>query len=270
MDDNARAFARNMFRLRVHEANGQAYEDLFVKVMQYASTTFRPVKAHGKVGDRKNDGFDSADGTYYQVYAPKDVRKTQGDALKKLQRDFRGLKAFWDGIHPVRSYFFVINDKYEGVHPNIEQELSTIGEKHRLARCEPLLAHHIEARLFELSDDKIISIVGHVPTIRPDEFLFLSGFTYFVGAWIEFERTVRNLVAPHPQGRPHPIGRTVIPALHANKLIDTGQRERLLALNKARNDLVHGNTRDLPQKAEIDWLVEATNRLKGQPVLGTR
>ena len=81
------------------------YENLFVKIMGHASRDFRPVKAHGAIGDRKNDGFDSVAGAYYQVYSPEDVRKTQGDALKKLKTDFKGLKAFWDGIYSVKSYY---------------------------------------------------------------------------------------------------------------------------------------------------------------------
>ena len=58
-------------------------------MMQYAKPRFRPVKAHGSIGDKKNDGYDSKTGTYYQVYAPDDVRKTQGEALSKLRRDFK-------------------------------------------------------------------------------------------------------------------------------------------------------------------------------------
>lgn len=43
-----------MFKLRVHECNGQAYEDLFVSVMGKRYPQFKPVKPHGNVGDRKN------------------------------------------------------------------------------------------------------------------------------------------------------------------------------------------------------------------------
>jgi hypothetical protein len=35
----------------------------------------------------------------------------------------------------------------------------------------------------------------------------------------------------------------------------------LLVLNRMRNELVHGNSKDLPPKAKIDWLVEITQRL---------
>lgn len=53
MDDNAKAFARNMFRLQIHESNGQKFEDLFTKIMGYMEPDFRAVKPHGNIGDRK-------------------------------------------------------------------------------------------------------------------------------------------------------------------------------------------------------------------------
>lgn len=60
--------------------------------MTKAEPNFQPVKAYGNIGDRKNDGFVSQTGIYYQVYAPRDVNKekTVGDAVKKLETDLKG------------------------------------------------------------------------------------------------------------------------------------------------------------------------------------
>jgi hypothetical protein len=262
VDDNARAFARNMFRLRVHEADGQAYEDLFVRIMQQAKPRFRPVKAHGSVGDKKNDGFDSRAGTYYQVYAPEDLRKTQGDALKKLKQDFKGLKAFWDGIYPVKRYYFVINDKYNGAFPLLEKEIALIRVKHSLEDADLFLAKDLEDTLFSLSNDIIISVVGHVPDIDGAEFLFLSGFTYFVGAWIEFEKTARKLIETNSGwGRPI-VGDRMVRILQKTAVLS--QEEFMLAqqLSKQRNVLIHGDSMELPEKAAIDRLVLITEKLK--------
>lgn len=261
VDDNARAFARNMFRLRVHEADGQAYEDLFVRIMEYASPDFRPVKAHGNVGDKKNDGFDASTGTYYQVYAPEDIRKTQGDALAKLKEDFGGLKAFWDGIYPVKQYNFVINDKYQGVSPLIEKELAEIKAKHGLEKSSVLLAKHLEGILFKLSDDIVIAIVGHVPEIDAGEFLFLSGFTYFVGAWIDFEKAARGKLAGMAEARRAYGGKQLTTLLHSQGSINGDEASLIVQLADYRNPLIHGHSRDLPPKSLIDQLVLITDRL---------
>lgn len=261
MDDNTRAFARNMFRLRVHESDGQAYQNLFVRVMQNAFPTFRPVRAHGQIGDKKNDGYDSSSGTYYQVYAPEDVRKTSGEMIKKLKGDFSGLKAFWDDVYKVRQFFFVVNDKYRGVSPNVEKQLFLIQDQHKLVAAAPLLAKDLESTLFSLKDDIIVSIVGHVPAIEPSDFLFLSGFTYFLGAWIEFERTSRNL-AQKSNSKSIPLaGRNLIQVLKEKNVVSQEDRDFLLQLSYKRNQLVHGDTKDIPKKELIDRLVLLTDSL---------
>lgn len=266
MDDNARAFARNMFRLRVHESDGQAYEDLFVRIMQYRKRRFRPVKAQGSIGDRKNDGFDSKAGTYYQVYAPEDIRKTQGSALSKLKGDFKGLKAFWNGVYSVKKYYFVINDKYNGASPRLEKELARIKAKHKLDDAGPFLAKDLENELFQLKDDVIISLVGHVPEIDPGQFLFLSGFTYFIGAWIEFEKLGRRLVEPTVGPFRPIVGIQLIRTPRANGMLDSESDRLVTRLSSHRNRLVHGDTNELPPKEEIDSLVLLTERLRTIPI----
>jgi hypothetical protein len=259
VDDNSRAFARNMFRLRVHESDGQAYEELFVKVMGYAHRGFRPVKAHGAIGDRKNDGFIKSSGTYFQVYAPNDIRKTQGDALKKLEEDFNGLKAFWHTLYEVKRFFFVINDKYRGVSPEIEALLAGIKDLHKLEEADVFLAKDLEEKLFGLSDDKIISIVGHVPQIEPEEFLLLSGFTYFLGAWIEFERELRQWIDPYAKWI---VPREGLARLKNSSFVSAEEFHIIVGMQDKRNRLVHGDSNDLPKKAEIDLLVDVTERIR--------
>lgn len=268
MNSNSRAFARNMFRLRIHESDGQAYEDLFVRIMGYAKPRFRPVRAHGNIGDRKNDGYESKSGTYYQVYAPEDVRKNQGDALRKIRRDFKGLKAFWDGIFSVRKYFFVINDKYQGVSPAIEKEIASIGSKHKLDDCDVLLAKDLEEILFSLSDDVVISVVGHVPVLEPSEFMFLSGFTYFVGAWVEFEKTMRRILTSVQPAIRLPLGALqMIRVMEERSILSKDECLIVDALRKRRNLLIHGDDNELPRKEEIDRLVSITEALRNESAM---
>ncbi len=262
MDDNAKAFARNMLRLRIHESDAQAYEDLFVRVMGYAEPNFRPVKPHGTVGDRKNDGFDFTTGTYYQVYAPEDIRRSAGNALKKLREDFSGLKAFWDGLYPVRRFFYVVNDKYNGVAPDLEEELAAMCARYKLDESKPFLSKDLEATVFSLPSDQIILIVGHVPTINAGEFLFLSGFTYFVGAWVEFERVCRPRVEAAETARRPIVGNSLIEGLARLGLISLAEMQPLRALSQARNHLIHGDTTELPHKNQIDDLVQLTERIR--------
>jgi len=262
MDTNSRAFARNMFRLKVYESEGQAYEDLFINIMARANPNFKPVKPQGNIGDRKNDGYDNKTGTYYQVYAPEDLSKSQTDALKKIERDFSGLKAFWDGIYPVQEFYFVLNDKYQGTYPTLQKEVAQIGTKHGLKESHILGAHNLENILFSLADDIIVSIVGHIPSLDNSDFLFLTGFTYFMGAWIEFEKVSRAMLESDPNLRKPVVGLQAIKALHDKNILPTGDIDVLDRLRKKRNSIIHGDSYDVPLKTEIDKLVLITEKLR--------
>lgn len=91
MNANERAFARYMFKYKVVTSDGQEYENLFTDIMQRGSSDFIRVKPQGKIGDRKNDGYDRKLGSYYQVFAPEDLTKKAQDAVKKLKRDLQAL-----------------------------------------------------------------------------------------------------------------------------------------------------------------------------------
>jgi hypothetical protein len=261
MDATAIAFAQQMFRLRIHESNGQKYEDLFVDIMRRGSKSFRPVKPHGSIGDRKNDGFDSDVGAYYQVYSPEDIRRNQGEALKKLQADFGGLVAFWNGLFEVRRFYFVINDRYYGVYPDLYAELVAIEKRHQLEEAKVFLVQDLETRLFALPDHDIFSVIGYVPKIDPADFLFLSGFTCFAHAWIQFERACGHFGYP---ARIIPNVQT-IRELRAKSVISDDEFQFLDRLRSLRNPLFHGDSTKLPAISDIDRLAEITKRLTGLP-----
>ncbi|MDB5348543.1 MAG: hypothetical protein JWP89_6920 [Schlesneria sp.] len=264
MDHNVRAFARNMFRLLVHRSDGQAYEDLFVAVMRLSDPEFESVRPYGNVGDRKNDGFNAKAGTYFQVYAPQEYVGSEKAALEKLETDLAGLVAFWNPIFPVKEFCFVLNDKYRSIGPPLRALMEQLKAKYGLSKASIFLAQHLEQATFKLKDDEIISIVGHVPDIDAGEFLFLSGFTYFMGAWMDFERTARRIVS-RPGDRPF-AGRWLIDRLMSEGLLDGETQLLIYRLNQIRNPLVHGDSEELPEKAEIDKLVAYTEALKAKEI----
>ena len=64
------AIAYKYISLEILKADGQAYEDLLVTIQRGLDSSFRLVKPQGNKGDKKNDGFASDGGKYFQVYAP--------------------------------------------------------------------------------------------------------------------------------------------------------------------------------------------------------
>lgn len=160
MNTNEKALARLLFQNKIHSAKGQAFEDLFRAIMTYAYIDFQSIKPWGNIGDRKNDGYRKTEGIFYQVYAPEDSQKSYPTLVKKLKADFTGLKRQWS---PVNEFYFVINERYNGVNADCEIILQDIKNSNNLAKAGFLTAKDLENILFNLTDDQIFSITGFIP-----------------------------------------------------------------------------------------------------------
>jgi len=137
--------------------------------MTNSDLSFKPVKPHGNIGDRGNDGWCADNGTYYQVYAPEDLPNNNDSAIAKMKADFKKLKDYWDKISPLRQYYFVINDKYRGASPHIYNAIKDIEKEFELERADVVLSHQLENQLFSLSQDVIQSIIGSFETAHQEK-----------------------------------------------------------------------------------------------------
>lgn len=99
MDVQQKLNVRRAFKLRIHESNGSAFEDLFCDVMRASNKEFRKVKPQGRIGDRKNDGFIPSAGKYYQVYSPQSPFGNPASPVSKLEEDLNGLIEYWRNEH---------------------------------------------------------------------------------------------------------------------------------------------------------------------------
>ncbi|MHA7830186.1 MAG: hypothetical protein ACX93O_03740 [Flagellimonas sp.] len=125
--------SRLIFKNKVLTADKQAYEDIFIKVMENINSNFQPVKPQGSYGDRKNDGFDKTTGTFYQVYAPEQLSDVIKKAENKLIEDFKGLKTYWENEgFEIKKFIYVIHDKYKGTYPSINVILQKIALENKV------------------------------------------------------------------------------------------------------------------------------------------
>ncbi len=63
MTTDEKYILRTLFQNKIYKADGQAFEDIFTEIMNYAESDFQPIKPWGNVGDRKNDGYIKSSGT---------------------------------------------------------------------------------------------------------------------------------------------------------------------------------------------------------------
>ena len=166
MNRSERYMSRIMFQNKVYSSDGQKYEDLFSKVMVKHNTNFKMIKPYGNIGDRKNDGFDKTTGVYFQVFAPENIENkiTISTAINKLNEDFMGLKIYWHELCPIQKFYYVVNDKYKGMPPNLEQEIITLGNDHPDVYCDTFSSLNLENNFMSLMEDDMIEIIGFTPS----------------------------------------------------------------------------------------------------------
>lgn len=174
MDVQQKLDVRKAFKLRIHESNGNAFEDLFCDVMRASNKGFKKVKPQGRIGDRKNDGFIQSEGKYYQVYAPQSPNGNPTSATSKLEGDLDGLIAYWGNEHSyeIKHFYFVFNDKYHGAYPEIYTTLNSVKNKYNLEVCDVFLSSELEDIFMELPEDNIAAICGYYP--KPEDIGFID------------------------------------------------------------------------------------------------
>ncbi|PWQ96783.1 hypothetical protein [Leucothrix arctica] len=151
---------RERFRLKVYESDGTQYEILFNSIMRLAVDDFKSVKPHGNIGDRGNDGWVQSTGSYYQVYAPEELFKNTKNAILKVKRDFQVLKGYWDDISRINSFYYVLNDKFQGVSPHISQAVESLKKEYNLVTVGVFSNDDLERELFKLPNADICSLLG--------------------------------------------------------------------------------------------------------------
>lgn len=164
MTREEKLIAIHLFQNRVLKANGNSFEELFTLVMQSANPGFIQVKPQGSLGDKKNDGFDPTTGIYYQVYAPEDLSTTEDKAIKKLHTDFNGLKKYWPTIgYPVKEFYYVVNDKYQGVGPGLLKNIKELQKANHNIIIGLFKNNDLQNVFENLNETKITEIIGFVP-----------------------------------------------------------------------------------------------------------
>ena len=167
MNNADKMYARLRFKNKVYESQGQAFEDFFVLIMTKVYENFQPVRAYGRIGDKKNDGFDKTTGVYYQVFSPDDITKkgTINDAVSKLDNDFRGLYESWNDCCPIKKYYFVIYYKYKGIDPLITQKVIELNNEFNDVDIDVFLAKDLQREFEKLNEVDVMEIIGFIPSV---------------------------------------------------------------------------------------------------------
>jgi hypothetical protein len=107
------------------DLEGDAFETYFQNVAKRLwKSDFTATIPMGSRGDLKCDGFRHSVGTVFQCYGPRYGRANVGDALDKIDGDFRGAKAHWGS--QLREWRFVVNLYRDKVPPEIIRKIGKL------------------------------------------------------------------------------------------------------------------------------------------------
>jgi hypothetical protein len=159
---------RVLFRLEVHQSQGDAFQGLFSTVMKYTDPRFQRIEPWGNWGDGGNDGWIAEDGHYFQVYGPKATTSHVDScttALAKAIDDFAKLPKKW---MDVRRYTFVMNDRFQGIPAPIDNDLQKLAKDRALERAASLAMLDLLMMFMKLGEGERQDIIGHVPDVDVD------------------------------------------------------------------------------------------------------
>ncbi len=164
LNANEKFILRIIFKNKIYRSDGQAFEDLFTSIMNYAEKDFQQINPWGNIGDRKSDGYIKSKGIFFQVFAPVDITQKYPTVISKLKTDFAGLKKHWENDKgSINEFYFVVNDKYNGVNADSVMAINDIVSQNSLDNGGFKTSKDLENLLFTLKDDEILAVTGDIP-----------------------------------------------------------------------------------------------------------
>lgn len=161
LDPLTRAYYELKFRHDYNVAEGDAFQDLFVRVMSRAHPgDFTNVQPWGKDGDRKCDGYLTSTRTVFACFGPKSFSPI-GKALTKVQSDHAGALKHWK---PHMNEWTLVHNEHRGLPPRMLElllKLKTVDSSVTVSNWdfEPLVS-----KVRSLTEPDLISLFGAAPS----------------------------------------------------------------------------------------------------------
>lgn len=171
MDFGQKFVYATFFKNELVQSMGDAFQQIFNRLMKEAYGNFEKIEVQGSIGDRKCDGYLKGEGVFYQVYGPKDYETNTTSltaAISKMEKDFEGLKAhidagFWEGL---KEYIFVFKS-HRGSYPDLIEKRNSLEKAYTNIRFKIYDIDDLLSIFNKLSDSSI-SLVSNTYIPEPD------------------------------------------------------------------------------------------------------
>ncbi|GIG59259.1 hypothetical protein Lfu02_36310 [Longispora fulva] len=148
-------YVKALFRDRMADLHGSAFESFFQNVMSLSHDDFVPVRTHGNIGDLSADGLSLHSGKLYACYGPEvfDAKKVE----EKFASDLEGAMSKRGG--EFTTFVFVHNDT-RGLHPKVASLLAQARRDHVPLLFEPLSPSQLRQKVLRLPRGEVEDLFG--------------------------------------------------------------------------------------------------------------
>lgn len=155
-----------LFKVKLYEVYGEAFQNLFSRLMELSNPKFQSVAPWGNWGDGGNDGWIEEDGHYFQVYGPKPTtRDVETEAVKKATGDFDKLPEKWANVH---RYTFVLNDRFCGIPAPLVSAMQKLKIDKSLDEAGAKGCRELTDIFMGLPESERQEIIPGIPSGQPD------------------------------------------------------------------------------------------------------
>jgi hypothetical protein len=149
---------RLKFQVECFRRVGLEFQSFFEQIMEKADRTFITVKASGREGDWKNDGYSRGTKTVYQVYAPEGL--TAAAAVAKINEDFPGARERWAG--KMKGWTFVWSSE-KGLPPQVLDTLLEIERANQDIKVDDWGREDLWCVVRDLDERDRVELLGPTP-----------------------------------------------------------------------------------------------------------
>ena len=148
----------------IYRYTKQTFEDFFCKIMKADNDDFRRVKPQGKLGDYGCDGYIPSTRTFYMCYSPETMNtdSVNQNGKNKITHDLERIVQQWPDVEHLR---YVLNDKYSGIGPELNQLIDSLIEKYKKYDLNLFSMESLKEIFLRLPTDKKEEIVGYCPDL---------------------------------------------------------------------------------------------------------
>lgn len=155
------------FRIDFLTKRGTEFQNWFVRLARAAlGPDFEAVRAHGRMGDYKCDGYRVSTGTVFQCYAPD--RLTASKTIRKIDVDFHGARRHWTRD---MNQWVLVHNNTGGLPPSVVEHLNCLRKTHDQITIQTWGEPELLKLKERLALGDLEALFGHAPTIAETESL---------------------------------------------------------------------------------------------------